>query len=119
MADGLLSLLPEKKAEAGLLSWGNPEGLVSAGNIDLNKRPKIKNKDGTFSTIESMSANVGGVEILFPTITPDGKRMTPDQALQRYMQTGEHLGVFVAPEFADRYAKSLSNRQGAFYGVKK
>jgi hypothetical protein len=114
-----MSLLPAQKQEPGLLSWGNPEGLVSPGNIDLNKRIKVKNKDGSFSTIESMSANINGVEVLFPTITPDGKRMTPEQAFQRYKQTGEHLGIFVAPQFADRYAKDLSIRQGNYYGAPK
>ena len=119
MADGLMSLLQAQEQPKGLLSWGNPEGLVTPGNIDLNKRVKVKNKDGSFSTIESMSANIGGVEVLFPTITPDGKRMTPQQAMHRYMQTGEHLGVFVAPQFADKYAKDLSIRQGNFYGASK
>ncbi len=119
--EALVSPKPAKQPRNALMQAANPlysvggDGLVREGTIDLNKRPRISNKDGSFSTIESMSANVNGVEVLFPTITPDGKRLTPDQAYQRFLQTGEHLGMFASPQLADAYAKKLSASQGQRY----
>ena len=91
------------------------QGMLRPGNINLDKRPRVKNPDGSISTIESMSINHGGAEWLIPTITPDGKRMSNEQAAQRFLSTGEHLGAFASPQFADAYAKALSLRQGQHY----
>jgi hypothetical protein len=55
------------------------------GNIDLWKRPVVWNPDGSFSTLESMSfQDQSGQEILVPTITQNGRRMTQDEAIQHY-----------------------------------
>lgn len=94
-----------------------PPSMIEGGNIDLNRRPTVNNADGSFSTIESMSANINGVEVLMPTITPDGKRMTEQQAVDRYLKTGEHLGKFRDPREADAYAQALSKSQGDAYMV--
>ncbi len=119
--NALAQAQPTKQPRNALMQAANPlysvggDGLVREGNIDLNRRPRINNKDGSFSTIESMSANINGVEVLLPTITPDGKRLTPEQAIQRHIQTGEHLGMFASPQLADAYAKKLSASQGQRY----
>ena len=93
------------------------DGMIRQGNIDLDRRPIVRNPDGSISTISSASANIDGVEWLFPTITPDGLRMTLPQALEYFKRTGQHLGAFASPEFADAYAKALSARQGGAYNA--
>jgi hypothetical protein len=43
-------------------------GLVERGNVgDLTDRPRVKNADGSVSTIRSMSFNDGKREVLIPT----------------------------------------------------
>lgn len=77
------------------------------GNIDLNKRPVVNGE----STLLSMSREFDGVEVLFPTITPDGVMMSPDEATERYLNTGEHLGKFRTSKEATEMATKLSRWQ--------
>ncbi|MER9018904.1 hypothetical protein [Mesorhizobium sp. M0898] len=97
---------------------GNFPGLVKPGNIDLSKRPVVKNADGTISTVRSMSfsESEGGPEILIPTVSPDGKILSNQDAIKLYRQTGQHLGIFDNPDDATRYAESLHESQAKFYG---
>jgi hypothetical protein len=87
------------------------------GNINLNNRPVVNNADGSISTVRSMSVNMDGKEVLIPTISDDGRVLTPDQAVAQYKQTGKHLGVFNTPDEATAYAKQLSAQQGQQYGA--
>lgn len=84
---------------------------MEAGNIDLANRPRLKNEDGSESTISSISFNQDGQEILVPTIV-NGKRVSEDEAVAEYNRTGKHLGKFKTPDEATNYAKRLSERQG-------
>jgi hypothetical protein len=86
-------------------------GMIEPGNIDLSKRKVVPNADGSVSTIVSSSFNIGGQEVLLPTLDPDGKKMTPDETVARYKRTGEHLGKFSSPEAATAYAKQASKGQ--------
>ena len=95
-----------------LLGTRAPQGELEIGNIDLSKRGAIKNADGSISTIRSISINEGGREVLIPTIDPEGREMTEEEAIERYLGTGEHLGKFDKPENATAYAKRLSERMG-------
>lgn len=86
------------------------------GNIDINNRPVIQNNDGTFSTEESLSfQDENGFEIVVPTIV-NGQRLTPDEAINYYYQTGQQLGVFRTPQEAEKYANNLHLRQERKYG---
>lgn len=85
------------------------------GNIDLDKRPTVPQDDGTFATIKSMSFNEDGKEILIPTISPDGRQLSNEEAIALYHETGKHLGKFDTPEQATAFAKTLSERQGTVY----
>lgn len=86
-------------------------GLLTPGNItNLYNRPALKNPDGSISTTRSASFNFEGKEVLLPTVV-DGKRLTNQQAIDRYRQTGEHLGIFDTPEHADAYATALHESQ--------
>ena len=86
--------------------------MLERGNIDLDSRPVVNNSDGSFSTVKSMSVNIDGKEVLIPTISPEGKELSPEQAVALYRQTGKHLGVYSSPEEATKAAKAISKRQG-------
>ena len=88
---------------------------VEPGNIDIYNRPRVKNQDGSISTVRSMGVNIDGKEVLIPTVSDDGKILSLDEAVEQYRKTGKHLGVFASPEDSTKYAKALHNQQEAFY----
>jgi hypothetical protein len=90
-------------------------GRTDVGNIDLANRPQVKNADGSVSTVRSMSFEEDGKEILVPTVSPDGKILSDEQAIDLYHQTGQHLGKFDTAEHADAYAKALHDTQDRYY----
>jgi hypothetical protein len=87
------------------------------GNINLNNRPKVKNSDGSISTVRSMSFNADGKEILVPTVSDDGRIMSNQEAIQNYMKTGRYLGKFNTPEESNTYAEQLHKNQEAKYAT--
>lgn len=88
-----------------------PAGLVESGNIDLTSRPRVKNADGSISTVRSVGVNVDGEEVLIPTVSPDGKILTTQQAVDLYKESGQHLGKFETPEDSTAYALNLHDQQ--------
>ncbi|MBQ6205540.1 MAG: hypothetical protein IJK52_00505, partial [Oscillospiraceae bacterium] len=94
-------------------------GQYGKGNIDLYHRPQYRYDDGAIATVESMSFNENGKEILIPTIAFDnaGKavKLTDEQAIDRYHQTGEYLGKFNTIAEADSYAEQLHRAQDYYY----
>ena len=94
-------------------------GVVEPGNIDLSNRPTVSNDDGSISTVSSMSFEEDGVEILVPTISDDGKRLTEEEAKALYKKTGKHLGKFKDADSATAFAKNLSKEQAQAYRPKK
>lgn len=91
-------------------------GVIEEGNIDLSNRPRVQNPDGSISTVRSMSFNSDGKEILVPTVSPEGKNMTPDEAIAEYRKTGKHLGIFKDEKSANAYAEALHKQQAAAIG---
>ncbi|MDO9381830.1 MAG: hypothetical protein Q7T86_03110 [Hyphomicrobiaceae bacterium] len=94
---------------------GNIRGLLQPGNINLHNRPKVKNADGSISTVRSMSANIDGREVLLPTVSDDGRVMSDDEAIRQYERTGRHLGMFDSPAAATAYAQRLHGDQEREY----
>jgi len=88
-----------------------PTGMLENPSVPVNTTP-IANPDDSFSTIETISIEDEGQEVLIPTIHPHGYRMSPEEAFQLYKDTGRHLGKFDKPERATAYAKELSKSQG-------
>jgi len=96
---------------SGVKGPDKPEGLITAGNIDLSKRPVLKNTDGSISTLRSITIEEDGKAVLIPTIQ-DGKQLTPEQAVNYYKRTGQNLGVFKTQAAAADYARSASEFEG-------
>lgn len=91
-------------------------GMIEPPNIDLKHRPVVRNKDGTISTVRSVSFNFGGKEVLLPTITEDGRNLnTKEEIIKHFRKTGKHLGVFETPAAATAYAKALHEEQALRY----
>lgn len=89
-----------------VLDAPNP-GLLTTGNLDINRRPCYVNEDGSISTVLSMSFNDDVDEVLIPTVLPPGEIVSEDDAIAHYEATGEHLGKFDTPESAEAYAIRL------------
>ena len=94
-------------------------GRYGLGNIDLYDRPQYVYPDGAIATVESMSFEDNGEEVLIPTIGRDTEgnpvKWTDDEAIDHYYETGEYLGKFQTPEEADEYAIRLHNEQAEYY----
>ena len=95
-------------------------GRYGRGNIDLYNRPQYINEDGSVSTVRSMSfGDEFGNEILVPTIAFDKNgspySMSDDEAIARYYETGEYLGLFKSIEEAEEYAEKLHEQQEQLY----
>lgn len=91
------------------------EGQLEPGNVDLNNRPKVRNPDGSISTVRSMSFHENGREVLVPTVHDSGYVMGDEEAIDHYRKTGKHLGKFDTPDNATNYAKGLHEDQERQY----
>lgn len=89
-------------------------GMIEPGNIDLTKRPVVKNRDGSISTVRSLGVNIDGVEVLIPTVIKD-RVVSNKEAVDHFLKTGEHLGKFESPEALNDYAQKLHEEQAAMY----
>ena len=88
------------------------------GNIDLTSRPRVRNPDGTISTVRSMSIGTDQGEVLIPTVIGD-RVVSEQEAIDYYMKSGQHLGIFPDTKTADAYAKALHKQQEQFYKAGK
>lgn len=88
-------------------------GLIEPGNVDLYAQPSVPNPDGGMSTVNSFSVNFDGKEYLLPTVTPDGRLLSEEDAIREFEATGRHLGAFDSPAAADAYAKNLHEEYAA------
>lgn len=87
---------------------------VIPGNIDLNNRVVIQNEDGSFSTEISFSVEIDGLEVLLPLII-NGELVSEEEAIDHFLRTGEHLGMFSSIEEAEQFAEELHLQQEEKY----
>ena len=83
---------------------------VVKGNIDLDKLTPVTNKDGSVSTVRTISINEDGLEVVIPTVV-DGKVLGVWEAIDHYRETGEHFGKFKSVEDANRFAEQLHKNE--------
>lgn len=102
---------PAPHGQAPAASQQKAPGMLTPGNIDLNNRPVVKNPDGTSSTVSTMTIEEDGKTILLPTIV-NGKRVSEDEAIKHYHDTGEQMGIFDSEKSADAYDRQLHNKMG-------
>ena len=108
--DELYSAAFKGKTTTGML----PEGMITAGNIDLTKRQVAHNADGSISTELSKGFNIDGKNVLIPTVV-GGKIVSDAEAIAHYRATGENLGEFRTDAASNKYAEMLHKDQEKRY----
>lgn len=97
-------------------AWSNlhrSRGQQEPGNIDILELQPAQNPDGTFSTINTTTYHdeESGLEVVIPTTNADGLTMTEAEAIQVYLDTGQHLGKFNNIDNATAFQQKLSDTQ--------
>lgn len=95
-----------------LLMAGETPMPVIAGNLPLGIRYRVKNPDGSISTVRTMSIGTDGGEVLIPTVV-GGRVVSDEEAIAHFGRTRENFGTFRTPDEATAYAKWLHTQHEA------
>ena len=92
------------------------KSLVQQGTIDLTKRPKVRNLDGSYSTVRTITITDNqGRGINIPTVIGD-KVVDPKEAIEHFKKTKQHLGIYRTQQDALDAAQKLHEDQEKLYG---
>lgn len=84
--------------------------------FDTAKYPPVMNADGSFSNVLTIIRGFGEdgreVQVLLPTMI-DGRKLTDQQAVQHYLDTGENFGKFESVEAAKKFDADVHRDLGA------
>lgn len=70
---------------------------------DIN-RPSYIDSEGGRRSEYKMGVNINGEEVLIPTVV-NGRQLSGDEAVQRYKESGLHMGKYKTPTEADYYSR--------------
>lgn len=82
---------------------------IKKGNLSEAIRYKVKNEDGSISTVKTISIGTDDGEVVIPTVV-NGKVLGYDAAIEHFYKTGENFGTFKTIKEANSYAKALHER---------
>ena len=85
-------------------------GLVEPGNIDVSKLPKVRNPDGSYSTVLTIGIEQDGKHYVIPTVI-NGRVVSEKEAVDYFNKTRKHLGAFGTQEESDAYAQRLHDQE--------
>ena len=89
-----------------------PSQIQDQGNLDWSKPiSRVNNADGSISTVRTISIGEEGKEVLIPTVHPEGRIMSNQEAIDRYKQTGQNFGKYNSIEEANLAADKLHKQQ--------
>jgi len=106
------------------------QSLITPGNIDLQKRPKVRNPDGSYSTVFTHTFpldenNPNSPWVNAPGVikdkngkyfkVPDGRK-GEQMVREAYYNTKEHLGIHKTLKDAEAAAIRLHEDQAKLYG---
>ena len=89
-------------------------GRYGKGNIDLNNRKVVHNKDGSISTVKSITVTIDDEYWLIPTVV-NGKIVSEQEAIDYALDHNQYLGKFKTLKEANAYAEKLSERMDWYY----
>lgn len=90
-------------------------GLVEPGNIDVSKLPKVRNPDGSYSTVLTIGIEQDGRHYVIPTVI-NGRVVSKKEAVDYFNETHKHLGAFSTRAESDAYAQKLHEMEAKRIG---
>ena len=81
------------------------------GNMDTTSRKPIKLSNGEIELFKPMAFRNSGKVIVVPMITDGGKLLTESGAINKYFETGMHLGIFNNMTDAKRLIEELEEQR--------
>ena len=91
---------------------------VETGNIDVYNRTLLRNADGAISSVRTIGIRDGDLEVMIPTVGPNGEDWSEAEAIRFYRETGQHLGKYRNVRDASIAAEQLHESQAQLYGDK-
>ena len=92
--------------------------IAQKPNINLNNRPKVQNKDGSYSTVYSIGIEADGNFINIPRVV-GGRVVSEDEAKKEFRRSGKHLGIYKSQAERDKAAIDLHNSQAQMYDKRR